>query len=863
VLRELMNRLWSFGSASVPGDATAARVSADRLIAAGNRAENDGNLSEACERYRAAVKAAPRYAQAHLNLGIGLEAVGDVEGAMKSYETALTLDPRSAYANYNLGKLLYTRGALERAERFLRSALEHKPEFPEANVALSNLHDAQGNLPAAAAALEAALGQRPEYFGALYNYAIVLRKLGRWADAEYVLRRAVAADSNNADAVNLLGNALVRQGRLEEAEFCYRKALAIDPDLPGTLSDLGNVLCGLGQPEEAAACYRKAIALDPGLAEAHSNLGNVLKDEGGPDDALACYRRALALNPEFAEARHNLCMVLYDQGRPADAIACLRETLARHPDFAKGYLSLGNVLSGEHRLEQAVDCFQKALTLAPDLADAHFSLGNVYKDRDRLDEALRCYRKALSLDPENIQARWSIAMSQLPAVYEADADPGVNRLAFSQEIEELDRWTDAGRRARSFKVVGNQTPFYLTYQEENNRDLLSRYGSLCVRIMSDWFDRQHLARSNPARSRDVVHVGVVSRHFQNHSVWNAIVKGWFQGLDRERFALHAFYLGSDSDQETRLAQSLATHFDQGNRSLHRWVEAIMNRQLDVLIYPEIIMDPMTVKLASLRLAPVQVTTWGHPETTGLSTIDCFLSAEGLEPEGAEANYSERLLMLPHLGCHYQSLQITPARPDLLGLGIDSGDPILICPGTPFKYAPKHDRMFAEIARRLGRCRFVFFMHHPTGLSEKLRDRIRTALTRNGVDAEKVLAFIPMQNTAEFYGLLSRAHVLLDTIGFSGFNTAMQAVECGLPIVTREGRFLRGRLASGILKRMELQELVAATEENYVELAVTLCRNAEYRTHIRRRIEAGRHALFEDPAPIRALEEFLAQAATRR
>ena len=54
---------------------------------------------------------------------------------------------------------------------------------------------------------------------------------------------------------------------------------------------------------------------------------------------------------------------------------------------------------------------------------------------------------------------------------------------------------------------------------------------------------------------------------------------------------------------------------------------------------------------------------------------------------------------------------------------------------------------------------------------------------------------------------------LDSIGFSGFNTALQAVECGLPIVTREGRFMRGRLASGILKRMGLQDLVAADEEH--------------------------------------------------
>jgi hypothetical protein len=95
-----------------------------------------------------------------------------------------------------------------------------------------------------------------------------------------------------------------------------------------------------------------------------------------------------------------------------------------------------------------------------------------------------------------------------------------------------------------------------------------------------------------------------------------------------------------------------------------------------------------------------------------------------------------------------------------------------------------------------------------------------------------------------------------TIGFSGFNTAMQAVQCGLPMVTREGRFMRGRFASGILRRMGLSELVAGSEEDYVALTVKLVQDAAYRHSVRTRLEASRPVLFEDLAPIGALEDFL-------
>ena len=91
---------------------------------------------------------------------------------------------------------------------------------------------------------------------------------------------------------------------------------------------------------------------------------------------------------------------------------------------------------------------------------------------------------------------------------------------------------------------------------------------------------------------------------------------------------------------------------------------------------------------------------------------------------------------------------------------------------------------------------------------------------------------------------------------------MQAVECALPIVTREGRFMRGRLASGILRSMGMSELVADDERGYVDLAVKLASDARYRQSIRRRIETSRADLFGDVGTVRALEDFLLKAGKR-
>jgi protein O-GlcNAc transferase len=203
---------------------------ADALIAEGNRAEDSGRLDEACELYRKAVAASPRYARAQLNLGIGLDALGDTDGAVGAFEAALAAEPDNPFANYNFGNLLFRRGQLERAEERLRFALRAKPEFPEALVALANVHDSRGNYDAAVAALEAALRARPEYVGALFSYGAVLAKLRRPAEAEAALRRAIAIDPGCLPAHEILGGVLRGQSRIEEALECFGAARRLAPE---------------------------------------------------------------------------------------------------------------------------------------------------------------------------------------------------------------------------------------------------------------------------------------------------------------------------------------------------------------------------------------------------------------------------------------------------------------------------------------------------------------------------------------------------------------------------------------------------------------------------------------------------------
>jgi len=724
-------------------------------------------------------------------------------------------------------------------------------------------HHRAGRLAEAEALYVAALDADPGDAETLRLLSILKSQQGRADEALGLAERAQRADPASAKANATLASALQAVGRLEEALAGYERALAIDPRMHDTLFNRGVALEALGRPADALASYDAALAVRPDLAEALANRGNALQALGRPEEALASYDRALAVRPALLEAINNRGAALQALGRYDDAVATYGKLLALRPDLPNVLVNLGTAYQAMERHAEAVASYDRALALAPGNIEALKSRCHALHLLGRRAEAVASYERALALAPEDAGARWSLVMVQLPVVCDDDREVERSRAAFDSGLDALDAWLIPARLPAAADAVGEQQPFMLAYHERDNRDLLKRYGDLCARVMADWRQRASLRKPAAGPTGAAVRVGIASRFFQDHSIWNAIVKGWFERLDPARISLHAFHLGPAQDAQTALARSRAARFVQGRRGVREWAEAILAERLDVLIYPEVGIDPTTVKLASMRLAPLQAATWGHPQTTGLPTIDHYLSADDFEPHGAERHYTERLVRLPNLGCHYAPPAVEAREPDLDALGIGSGAPILLCPGMPFKYAPEHDGVFPGIARRLGRCRFVFFAYRAGPLYERLARRLRAAFSVAGMEIDDYVAIVPWQARASWYGLLRRADVFLDTIGFSGFNTAMQAIECALPVVTTEGPFLRGRLASGILARMGLRELIARDDEDYAERAARLCRDAGERAHVRGRIAQARGALFTDDAPIRALERFLLDAAGAR
>jgi protein O-GlcNAc transferase len=204
-----------------------AKSAADRQIALGNAHEDSGAFEAARSCYLDAIKAAPDYARAQLNLASALDHLGRTNEAVNALQTALTLDPTYAPAHYNLGKLRASKRQYDAAERELRSALRLDPAFVDAAIVLASVCEAQGNAGEAESQLRHAATYGGGSAGATYNLALLLTAQGRLDEAEYAYDQVLRLDPNFVDACVNLGNLWLRTRRARDAEPLFRKALSL------------------------------------------------------------------------------------------------------------------------------------------------------------------------------------------------------------------------------------------------------------------------------------------------------------------------------------------------------------------------------------------------------------------------------------------------------------------------------------------------------------------------------------------------------------------------------------------------------------------------------------------------------------
>jgi protein O-GlcNAc transferase len=447
-------------------------------------------------------------------------------------------------------------------------------------------------------------------------------------------------------------------------------------------------------------------------------------------------------------------------------------------------------------------------------------------------------------------------MAELPILYLDEPDIIARRTAYELRLRALCNAENPGTDPTNLaKGVGSHQPFFLAYQGYNDRDLQSLYGSFVCRIMAELYPSA-VPPLSPAAT-EPVRVGIVSGFFRHHSNWKLPIKGWLRQLDRRQFRIFCYHTGVRKDAETEAAVAMCDRFVQGPLSIDRWRAEILADAPHVLIYPEVGMDPVAVALAAQRLAAVQCNSWGHPDTSGLPTLDYYLSSDLMEPPDGQNHYTERLVRLPNLSVYYEPIEPPSAQIARHDLGLRSFATVYWCGQSLFKYLPQFDDVFPRIACAAGDCQFVFIQYQESArITELFRQRLDRAFAAFGLRADEHCVFLPRLDRQGFVAAIGQCDVFLDSIGWSGCNSTLESLPHDLPIVTMAGSLMRGRHSMAILKKMGVTETIVETVDDYVSCAVRLARDVPWRMAVKAKISASKHRIYCDSVCISELQRFL-------
>jgi len=590
-------------------------------------------------------------------------------------------------------------------------------------------------------------------------------------------------------------------GRLAQAELVLRRAV-------GAGGGGGGGGGSGGDPDGRAA----------------SLLAMVLCLQGRHDQAEHFFRRALGVRPDSPALRTNFGNMLLLTGRLAEARAEFEAALRTDDGFAAALIGLAPTLYQLGDLDGAIDAARRAVALAPLDASAHLNLGSALGGAGYVEQSLRVLRGGLEIEPRNIKLITNYLMSlHYPWPAAGGGVAGAQALAEALWTEHRVLGARMSEAARVGLPVGGPSP-------------------------------------KPRGPRDRLRVAYLSSDLRNHVV-ATFLRPLLEHRDRERFHVTAYHTGA-LDGTSKQIEALADTW--------RWAAGMDDRALEKRIRddrPDILIDlnghteGSRVALLARRLAPVQVTYLGYPDTTGLAEVDARIVDEVTDPcpvEGSAAGdrATERLVRLPRCFLCY--------RPPSAADAPEPGHPPSVARGCvrfgSFNAAPKvSDGLLALWARVLRAVPGSRLMLKNRALSsEKRRGEVLAVLRAHGVEPERVELVGWRATAGGHLASYAEVDVGLDAYPYCGTTTTCEALWMGVPVVTLAGVAHVSRVGASLLSAAGLPELIARDEDEYVRLASGLAgdaaRLAALREGLRDRVRAS--SLCDGPGACRAFEAAL-------
>jgi protein O-GlcNAc transferase len=645
---------------------------------------------------------------------------------------------------------------------------------------------------------------------------------GDRAAALNLAQRRVHSDPADAGAWHCLGHVLDEENRGGDAEAAFLRARTLVPGLIRFRFSLAGACFMRGDWLRATRHFEACVSAQPQWKDAWTNLARARLKAGDAGAAFAAASRATELPPEDAASLKLQAICAEMAAASAETVLAIRERIAH---------------------------------AAPNDPEAHFLLAMAHWASRRHGETHASLQRCLAIQPDYLTARWVAAQLPLQTQFQNDdeRDAYLRQWRDGMAVIETMNFDAPAMHAHCEAIMQMHTNFYLAYLGGTFREEQQRYGALMERISTRVCGDVQISPRRITRTRR--RIGVLTASMLQHSVTKLFMPA-FLGLDRTRFEVIGLCPRNQRDPWSDRFEASLDGYVHGNAAPRQWAQRIANFDLDVLVYLDIGMHGLASSLAALRLAPVQAVLWGHPFTTGLRNIDWFLSSAAMEPDDHASHYVEKVHLLPGIGCVFEPPEFAADIHLLTQLAHRDGKVHAACLQNAEKLSPRHDALFARLLHSVPALQLSFTPGLMAEGQSRFEARLRAACAAASVDFDTRVKVYGRLSQPEFAAVSASQDFILDSFDWSGGVTALETFWLDKPILTLPGKLMRGRHTCAMLRHMDIDELIASDEDDYLRRAIRLATDTSWRQQIADRVARNKHRLYRDAEVIDGLSQWL-------
>ena len=815
----------------------------DRNVQLANQLHKEGRLTEAKSIYEKIFSSDPnKFEVLHL-LGTLEAQLGFFDRAIDLLEQATMKSPHLWDSFFNLGNAYMENSNYEMAVLNYKKSLELKNNNSVVQNSLGRaLHQAK-HFKEALNYYESAIKLNSKNDKYYFNKGITLIELKLFDQALESFDRAIKINRKELYYHYNRGLILFNLERYKESLNSFDDALEISPTFANCYLCKADVLVRLNEKKLAENCYLKSIEFNPELHDAHYNLGVLKLQNNNEDQAIIHFNDALKIKPDFAKALTAIGIAKLNSLELNSAIDIFTRAIELDPEDPGFYLNRGNAYASSKRYQEAFDDYGKAIEFKPNYYQAYSNRGSILLSQLNQPEAsLVLFEVAIGIEPNfadahinkaealNRLGREDLALNSFLRALEINANaPYIIGKCLHYKMKLCD-WDGLAEGISIYEsMFYNELPAAVPFDAINITDNPEIHLT-AAKLISDVKNKtlQLLGEIPKNLNHEKLKIGFYSTDLYYHpvSIWLA---EQLENFDKNKFELFAFSFKTVPDPMHARLKAAFDHYIPVDKLSDVEVTQL-SRELEIDI--AIDLNGQTAdgrpKIFSGRAAPIQVNHIGFPGTMATNYIDYMIVDQtGITTENRKF-YTENLAFVPCLYTYDRQRKISQIPITREQFGLPENAFVFTCQNGSQKISPDVFDVWMSILREVPNS--ILWLLKPNKLA--LKNLCAEAEKRNVnkdrlifIEREIVSVDKEQERIGRYLASYKLADLFLDTWPYNAGTTAVDALWAGLPVLTKSGKSLGGRMATSAITAVEMPELITNSEEEYKGLAIRLAQDA--------------------------------------